>query len=567
MSDDKKRPLVGKRAPKIDTWDDLSSVVEVRKPVNISARRRPVSSIPPGKILPSTPPNPPGGPCIRGIKLFVIDDDPIRVDALAMDLRHLGAEVAVGDRSQSGYGQAVKFLPDAIVSDLVRPGDPGFSFIQNLRRHPLLRWSSVVLIRWWTEVAEGEGQVVLEPVLDQLEEALAPVRIIEERIATGRSVKERVEMTGPAALLRLISNAKLSGVVSLNDAWNHFTLEMMQGKLLSAYRKGIDGGSDDDQQALLQFLLCDSGRWLFKQDSIVTKRASSDTEASLTRANKALSRLFGPQRPPRQDLHENIVIRGDFLRNAAALLPNSPMTIPEAIAAGADYASFRATIKGKRSIIEAERILQTLFRSGTIRYVDSGSEDDGKAVKTPQSASVASLLRVLSEIPFNSLNDPSTLQWSSRPPKIAYTKPTGKGEYHRQNLASERLDEKTPKPRALRLEVKKPSSPEEASDEGPRKPSASITDVITDRPSTSLADPRPTPVENTGTEKMILESQQLALGDLPEGVEVFPPKENSHKWVAILLALILGGLLFFGIYIIASSGKSPHEVKRAPEVQ
>ena len=33
-----------------------------------------------------------------------------------MDLRSLGAIVAVGDRSQGGYNQAAKFLPDAIIS-------------------------------------------------------------------------------------------------------------------------------------------------------------------------------------------------------------------------------------------------------------------------------------------------------------------------------------------------------------------------------------------------------------------------------------------------------------------
>jgi hypothetical protein len=570
MKDDKSPPIsktTPAALPDSDSWKDISSVVDVREPVNVIARKRAlISSQPPRRILPSTPPKAPTGSRIAGARLFIIDDDPVRVDALAMDLRNLSAVVSVGDRSQGGYSQAAKLLPDAIISDLVRPGDQGFSFIQNLRRHPLLRWSSVILIRWWQEVAEGEGQVSLEPVLDQLEEALAPTRIIKERIAAGRPVKERLEAMGPAALLRLLSHDKLTGELSINDTWNNFTVQMVHGSILSAYRKGIDGESDEDAQALLQLMLCDTGRWSFRRESIASKRETLDTRKFLEHSNRLLSNLFGPGKRQEDDLHQRIVLRGDFLRSAAAQLPNFPMTIPEAIAGGEGAHYFAKKLTNRREVLEAERILQTLFRSGAIRYL-TPADASLKPTDNPAPASVAALLRVLRGMPFalESPKDAFSDRWEAAPktegkaPAEASADPL-KGTYNRQNIEPEKLG-KRKSPRAMRLVAARRHPGTDSTEDAVKDGSSATPGAIASGSAATAVPPGSPgshdapPVENTGTEKMLLESQRLMLGEIPKEMEISAKRESGHKWVAILLALLLGGLLIWGIYVIAVSGK------------
>jgi hypothetical protein len=578
MDDAKKPPVSAKGTQSSsfrDTWDDISSVVQVLAPIGVTSPRRPkISSVPPRRILPSYPPKAPDSAPIKGVRLFVIDEDPIRVDALAMDLRNLGATVAVGDRSPSGYAQAAKFLPDAIISDLVRPGEPGFQFIQSLRRHPLLRWASVVLIRWWKEIGDGEGQVLLDPVLDQLEEVLGPIQIIEERISAGRPIGERLEMTGPAALLKLIAKAKLTGELSVNDAWNMYTIQMFRGRILLAYRKGIDGESDDNHQAIRQLLLCDTGRWSFRLEEIATKREALGTEEAIKQANKVLSELFGPRQKQRDDIGRHLFVRHGFLRTASEILSESMMMVPEAISRGADYRYFAATIKTRKMAADVERVLQTLFRAGAIRYV-SEKEAQSDANEPDSATSIAELLKLLGEIPF--LNEPLSAgpenghnsESGTRTPEGPEDKPGArKGAYHLQDVRAEQLkgEENRSKPMRLMARDDSPGAnrqepPSEAAFEDPKS-----TEVVT-RGRRSLGQP-PVPtrsdpaVEHSGTEKMLMESRQLALGGLPAGVSV-PRKETSHMWVAILLALVLGGLLFYGVYMIASMGKEARSTDAA----
>ena len=568
----KERPSSTRKPSEKDTWEDLSGSVD---PEN-TGKSGPV------RFRPSMPPRSPAKFRVKGLRLLIIDNDPIRVDALAMDLRNLGAQVAVGDFSTSGYAQAAKFLPDAVVSDLVRPGEEGFVFIQNLRRHPLLRWSSVILSRWWKETAEGEGEVLLDRVLDQLEELLAPIRIIEERIAAHRPLSDRLEMTGPAALLRTLSGAGLNGSLSVNDSWNKFTVDIANGRILSAYRKGIDGEADEDLDALIQLMLCETGKWSFTEKKRLPIPEALDTEETLARINRHLSRLFGRTPKAFENLEQHISVRSHFLRTATETVSSEAIEIAQDIADGADLARFRKFFAKKSDLSEVERIVHTLFRCGAIRFFEIPGRTVRSAKEIAAARSTVNLLKALVDNPFA----PKTMMRSAssaaaspvvdvraRAASSIAARPVSdrppRGAYHLQDVAPERIaaakyrhlrlqatSSNPPPPRAAEIlpedtEVDRPGATAVVSSEHMSPSPPKYSKAATTAPPDDITEPE----EPSGSMKFVLESQKIAVGDIPPEWKIPVQREKKHMWAAILLAVVLGGLLAAGIAFVASQGK------------
>lgn len=558
--DDASKPPSGSKGdsrPDTDSWEDLSEVVQQDAPGSASVteekdrpKDRPRRAGPPRVIRPSLPPAAPHIERIKGVRLFIIDDDPVRVDALAMDLRNLGAMVAVGDRSLGGFARAAKFMPDAIISTLVRPGEPGFQFIQNMRRHPLLRWSSVVLIRWWKEIAEDEGEVALESVLDHLEDVLAPLRVIQERLGTGRPLGERLDMTGPAGLLRIMAGAQVSGELSINDAWNQFTVRMAGGRIHTVYRKGIDGESDEGDQALLQFMLCETGRWSLKPKAAAEHVDTRDAETVVLAVSKQLSSLFGPNPKPDDDLERHISVCRDFLRTASAILTGTASEIPAAISNGAGFRYFATAVSDPKKASEAEGILQTLMRSGAIRY---WAERESPEPST-MASSVAALLRVLGTMAFQ--DSANAVEPAAGPG--ATTWGSSRGGYRLGNVLPENLRVEK-KPTAIRLmAAKRGTDGDGATPRGPGEDLAEIP-AVEPEPRRSSHSQQPERDEVIGTSKMVVETSPGGiLSGRGEPVSR-PSAKKTQMWIAIALALILGCLLFLGVYLIASTGKEARD--------
>lgn len=563
------------KTPDPDSWENLSQSFKTRQAGLDPGRETSSPSDPgrPSRILPSDPPTSPTKTKIRGIRIFIVDDDPFRVDALAMDLRTLGAEVAVGDRSAGGYRQAARFIPDAVISDLVRPGEEGFRFIQSLRRHPLLRWSSVMLIRWWEETGVGEGQVALDPVLDQLEELLAPVRIIEERIVAKSSLGDRLEMTGPASLLRILSNAGLSGDLSVNDTWNIFTVELAGGRVLSVHRKGIDGEADGHLQAMQQLLLCDTGRWSFRINKKYSKKPLADIETTLANTNRILSRLFGPGVEQTDDLERHITVRQNFVRTASETMPDAALQVVRAMSSGADIDHFRTTLTNKRDIVEVERIIQTLFRCGAIQYSERPElKRDPQILQASRSA--VGLLQALNEMATSAAvprETASTVKQGGA--RKGSNKRLPLGAYHLQDVAAERV--RVTRHRPVRITADESLSIsgilEAVEDSAVTVPRPSATDIVAPDPAVvETVSAKPLAVledsgEQSGTGKLVVdtgdlrEDQGRAVGDIP------PERDRRQMWIAIALALVLGGLLAMGIMMIASAEKGDASAEQRGE--
>ncbi len=498
---------------------------------------------------------------VRGLRLLVVDDDPARLDALALTLRGMGAEVAVGGRVESGFSQAVKLMPDAVISDLASPGEPGWELVEKMRRHPLLRWTPVLLIRWWKNTASGEGYILTDRLLDRLEEVLAPLHVLSERIATGRPLSERIEATGPLALLRVFMGAGLRGMLSVNDSWSVYEVGLSGGELRSIVRRGVDGVVDEGAAAFLELLLCDAGRWSFRALDDVDAQPGVETrfDAALDRASQLLTALFGQDAHAADVSADRLEVRLDVLTAAASTLSTIAQQIAEAVAAGSNGASMNTLLREIGDPFEVERALQSLFRCGAVvPHAEALSKTRDKA-ESKAAGGVAYILRVVND-------EPTENNWDAESNGVASDQSQSetvqhRGMYRVSEVKAERVA--TGKREALKV----PGAPfgRESNDPGETRypeDSEDTTPVETmDLSCTPIEPPDTQALEGVRTGSPGSVGISARLRSLIHDSLVPPPREadqsrkdGKQMWLAIGLALLLGCILVAGLILIASGG-------------
>jgi len=507
----------------------------------------------PGRILPSIPPPPGALSRLKGLRLLAVDDDPAKLDALAMSLRDRGAKVAVGDRGGSGLRQAIRFVPDAIISDVVSPGSPGWMFIERLRHHPVLQWTPVLLNRWWESTGPGEGRVLLDRLTDRLEELLAPGRVLAERIDSGRTLGERIEMTGPVILLRLLSGGRLDGRVTVNDAWSVFEISLRGERILAAARRGLSGDQDSGETALLQLLLCDAGRWTLRPSEDSTEETEGvPIQEALATGARQISALFGPDPVPLSELERRLLVNEELLEAVASTLAPMERELLAEIESSRDPDSVVASLAGTAGCRSLDPVLKSLVRSGAVRL--RPAEDIG--IPTRMARKFAQLLEALAE------QGPAVLG-SPDEDTSSVTEPIRAGSYAIRDIRTEHVEgarttrynmpDNTPTPDPLETTETKPlggepprgPAGERALDDTPLEqtpPASSLKATLPASPAVGM--PRQQPASQFDLRGLVHES--LAPGPRDR---VAPPR--TQMWLGIGLAVLLGALLTAAIVLFA----------------
>jgi two-component system alkaline phosphatase synthesis response regulator PhoP len=104
-------------------------------------------------------------------KILIVDDEPDITDFLSYNLRKEGYSVRSALDGETGMQIANEFLPDLIILDLMLPGEDGISITQNIREHPLLKDTLIMLLTArgedYSQVAgftAGADDYVVKPV-------------------------------------------------------------------------------------------------------------------------------------------------------------------------------------------------------------------------------------------------------------------------------------------------------------------------------------------------------------------------------------------------------------------
>ena len=69
-------------------------------------------------------------------KILIIEDDEDIRELMRESLTHQEYNIIVAESGQSGVDQAQKYLPDAIVCDIMMPGLDGYEVFKTLRHNP-----------------------------------------------------------------------------------------------------------------------------------------------------------------------------------------------------------------------------------------------------------------------------------------------------------------------------------------------------------------------------------------------------------------------------------------------
>lgn len=72
-------------------------------------------------------------PCSEGLKVLVVDDDPVVRERLALHLREWGHEATQAASVRSAVRTMERARPDVVISDVVLPGSSGLDLLRRVK--------------------------------------------------------------------------------------------------------------------------------------------------------------------------------------------------------------------------------------------------------------------------------------------------------------------------------------------------------------------------------------------------------------------------------------------------
>ncbi|HYY16203.1 MAG TPA: response regulator, partial [Gammaproteobacteria bacterium] len=96
---------------------------------------------------------------LEPVKILIIDDDPLAVDALIGMLEPAGFEIFKAYGGQAGFELAVEQQPDLILLDLLMPEVSGFEVVQRLKEHPHTKETPIFIVTLKDLTAEDKQKL------------------------------------------------------------------------------------------------------------------------------------------------------------------------------------------------------------------------------------------------------------------------------------------------------------------------------------------------------------------------------------------------------------------------
>ena len=321
-------------------------------------------------------------PTLEGHTIVVADDDPSMSWFLSGVLREAGATVVEAFDGEQALDRIYRTIPDLVMSDIVMPEIDGYTLCRAVKRDVALRACPVVLLSWKRDLlqrmrelgADADGYLLKEAsareILQRIQELLSPQRSIARRLLEGGPVRGRLDGMSPFALLRAACQLRPDCRVTVRDAHFVFTIEVRQGRPVSATRTADDGGTERGAPVIIGMLGVGDGRFGVEPidaEVVVPRELSGTLEdqlkhpIALARAAQQLlrgQRLLGVER---------VQFDETALLPEVACTPEPARSLLHALFAGASPRSMIAS--GRASAELLERVLDDAARRGAVRVV------------------------------------------------------------------------------------------------------------------------------------------------------------------------------------------------------
>jgi tetratricopeptide (TPR) repeat protein/DNA-binding NarL/FixJ family response regulator len=201
---------------------------------------------------------------VKGLRVALADDDSARADSVAQELRARGATVVVTDLnpSEARFARLRQVDPEVLIAGEQHLQGHGYELLRRMRKDTRLRWASLLVVRW----EEIWSEALSVPALDRLESALASLAEADtsliELARLGEAFDTRLEITGPARLLRALVTTPNALRMTVSNPRLSVSVDLSEGLIVGASAHDAHDPSItyDGALALSGLLVLSSGR-------------------------------------------------------------------------------------------------------------------------------------------------------------------------------------------------------------------------------------------------------------------------------------------------------------------
>ncbi len=199
---------------------------------------------------------------VSGLRILLADEDAARSDSIAQALRAHGATVVVTDFEppEPRFARLRQLDPTILLIDEEGLRGRGYQLVRRLRRDTRLRWASLLVVRWDEIWSDTEGAARLSRTLGTLAALSEPERALRERVELGATFDTRLEITGPARLVRALATSSHPVRATVHNPRVQIRLEVSDHLIAGARATAEDSSALDGAVALSALLVLGSGR-------------------------------------------------------------------------------------------------------------------------------------------------------------------------------------------------------------------------------------------------------------------------------------------------------------------
>lgn len=203
------------------------------------------------------------GENVTGLCILLADEDAARADAIAQSLRGRGATVVVTDFDppESRFQRLRQLDPAILLIDEAALHGDGHRLVRRMRKDTRLRWASLLVVRWEEIWSEADGSAQIARTLGTLATLAEPEHSLKERIELGAPFDTRLEITGPARLVRALAASAKPLRATIHNPRLQVRVEISDQLVAGARAEARDGSAPlDGALALSALLVLGSGR-------------------------------------------------------------------------------------------------------------------------------------------------------------------------------------------------------------------------------------------------------------------------------------------------------------------
>jgi tetratricopeptide (TPR) repeat protein/DNA-binding response OmpR family regulator len=231
---------------------------------------------------------------VKGLRVALADDDSARADSVAQELRSRGATVVVTDLnpSEARFARLRQVDPEVLIAGEHHLHGHGYELLRRMRKDTRLRWASLLVVRW----EEIWSDTLSVPALDRLESALATLAEADTSLIAlgeiGEAFDTRLEITGPARLLRALVTTPHAVRMTVNNPRLAVSIDISEGLIVgaSAHVPHEPNVTYDGALALAGLLVLSSGRVHVdpvQQPAVTNVMSTIDVALNMAESEKA----------------------------------------------------------------------------------------------------------------------------------------------------------------------------------------------------------------------------------------------------------------------------------------